>query len=143
MGVLDGFLSTWSKARETFGQGVPQTGEQFDQSGQLRQMQTTVQSAAPGSRWIGAAASAYDTANANHGKVFGELATLDQRLSAKVTESAHVVSTGRQNLDTVRQWVLDAAATVSDGKTRKQMLMPIVRTASVRSPRSSTRRTRS
>ncbi|MDT5336321.1 MAG: hypothetical protein QOD90_1826, partial [Mycobacterium sp.] len=30
--MLDAFMSTWSKARETFGQGVPQTGEQFDQS---------------------------------------------------------------------------------------------------------------
>lgn len=120
-------MSTWSKARETFGQGVPQTGERFDQSAQLRQMQTTVASAAPGSRWIGAAANAYDTANTNHGKIFGELASLDQRLSAKVTESAHVVSTGRQNLDTVRQWVLDAAATVPEGKAREQLLMPIVK----------------
>lgn len=127
MGVLDGFMSTWSKARETFGQGTPQTGESFDQSGSLRQMQTTVESAAPGSRWSGTAASAYDTANTNHGKVFGELASLDQRLSAKVTESAQVVSTGRQNLDTVRQWVLDAAASVPAGKTREQMLMPIVK----------------
>lgn len=120
-------MSTWSKARETFGQGTPQTGESFDQSGSLRQMQTTVESAAPGSRWSGTAASAYDTANTNHGKVFGELASLDQRLSAKVTESAQVVSTGRQNLDTVRQWVLDAAASVPAGKTREQMLMPIVK----------------
>ncbi|WP_354523201.1 EspA/EspE family type VII secretion system effector [Mycolicibacterium sp. 624] len=120
-------MSTWSKARETFGQGTPQTGESFDQSGSLRQMQTTVESAAPGSRWTGTAASAYDTANTNHGKVFGELASLDQRLSAKVTESAQVVSTGRQNLDTVRQWVLDAAASVPAGKTREQMLMPIVK----------------
>lgn len=125
--MLDGFMSTWSKARETFGQGTPQTGESFDQSGSLRQMQTTVESAAPGSRWSGTAASAYDTANTNHGKVFGELASLDQRLSAKVTESAQVVSTGRQNLDTVRQWVLDAAASVPAGKTREQMLMPIVK----------------
>jgi hypothetical protein len=36
-------MSTWSKARETFGEGVPQTGEHFDQSGPLRQMQTTVE----------------------------------------------------------------------------------------------------
>jgi hypothetical protein len=119
-------MSTWSKARQTFGQGVPQTGERFDQSAQLRQMQSTVESAAPGSRWIGAAASAYGTANTNHGKVFGELASLDQRLSTQVTESAQVVSRGRQNLDTVRRWVLDAAAAVPAGKTREQMLMPIV-----------------
>jgi EspA/EspE family len=125
--MLDGFMSTWSKARETFGQGVPQTGERFDQSGSLRQMQTTVESAAPGARWSGTAASAYDTANTNHGKIFGALASLDQRLSAKVTESAQVVSTGRQNLDSVRQWVLDAAASVPPGGNREQLLLPIVK----------------
>ncbi|WP_319452981.1 MULTISPECIES: EspA/EspE family type VII secretion system effector [unclassified Mycobacterium] len=126
MGVLEGFLSTWSKARETFGEGVPQTGERFDQSGPLRQMQTTVESAAPGSRWNGTAASAYGTANTEHGKVFGQLAGLDRRLSAQVTQSADIVSTGRQNLDAVRQWVVDAAASVPPGKNRETQLMPIV-----------------
>lgn len=77
MGVLEAFLSTWSKPRDTFGEGVPQTGERFDQSGPLRQMQSTVESAAPGSRWSGTAASAYGAANTNHGKVFGSLAGLD------------------------------------------------------------------
>jgi hypothetical protein len=127
VGVLDGFMSTWSKARETYGQGVPQTGEPFDQSGPLLQMQTTVESAAPGSRWTGSAASAYDTANANHGKVFGHLAGLDQRLSTQVTDASRVVTTGRQSLDSVRQWVLDAAASVPAGKNREQLLMPIVK----------------
>lgn len=127
MGVLDGFMSTWSKARETFGQGVPRTGERFDQSGPLRQMQTTVESAAPGSRWTGTAATAYATANTNHSKVFGQLASLDQRLAAQVTDASRVVSAGRQNLDSVRQWVLDAAASVPEGKNRDQMLVPIVK----------------
>ena len=126
MGVLEGFLSTWSKARHTFGEGVPPTGERFDQSGPLRQLQSSVESAAPGSRWSGAAASAYDTANTEHGKVFGQMAGLDQRLSAQVTQSANIVSTGRQNLDAVRQWVIDAAASVPPGKNREQLLMPIV-----------------
>jgi len=126
VGVLEGFLSTWSKARETFGEGVPQTGERFDQSGPLRQMQTTVEAAAPGSRWSGTAASAYGTANTEHGKVFGQLAGLDQRLAAQVTQSANIVSTGRQNLDAVRQWVVDAAASVPPGKNRETQLMPIV-----------------
>jgi len=40
LGVLDGFESTWSNARSTFGQGTPQEGAQFDNSGQLRQMQS-------------------------------------------------------------------------------------------------------
>jgi len=126
VGVLEGFLSTWSKARETFGEGVPQTGERFDQSGPLLQMQSTVESAAPGSRWSGSAANAYGTANTEHGKVFGQLAGLDQRLAAQVTQSATIVSTGRQNLDAVRQWVIDAAASVPPGKNRETQLMPIV-----------------
>lgn len=127
MGVLDGFDATWSKARETFGEGAPQTGERFDQSSHLRAMQTTVESAAPGSKWTGSAASAYDAKNTKHGQRFGEMAVLDQRLNAKITESAQIVQTGRQNLDTVRQWVYDAAATVPQGKTREQMLVPIVK----------------
>jgi hypothetical protein len=126
VGVLEAFLSTWSKARETFGEGVPQTGQRFDQSGSLRQMQSTVESAAPGSRWSGRAADGYGTANADHGKVFGQLAGLDQRLSAQVTQTAKIVLTGRQNLDSVRQWVVDAAASVPPGRNREMQLLPIV-----------------
>jgi hypothetical protein len=137
VGVLDAFLSTWSNARSTFGEGTPQTGPQFDNSVSLRHMQATVQSAAPGSNWTGGAANAYGAANAAHAEVFGKIADLDQRLSAKVDQSAQVVGTGRRNLDTVRQWVLDAAAAVPPGKNREQMLMPIVQRASVSSPRSS------
>jgi hypothetical protein len=119
-------MSTWSKARETFGEGVPQTGERFDQSGPLRQMQTTVESAAPGSRWSGTASSAYGTANTDHGNVIGQVAGLDQRLGAQVTQTANIVQTGRQNLDAVRQWVQDAAASVPAGRNREQLLLPIV-----------------
>ncbi|MDX1892622.1 EspA/EspE family type VII secretion system effector [Mycolicibacterium sp. 050158] len=124
--MLDAFLSTWSTARETFGQGVPHTGERFDQSGTLRQLQTTVESAAPRSRWTGTAAAAYDAANQDHGKVFARLAALDQRLAAQVDASAQVVTSGRQDLDAVRKWVLDAANSVPAGKNREQLLMPIV-----------------
>ena len=126
LGVLEGFLSTWTQARTAFGEGVPQTGERFDQSGRLRRLQTTVESAAPGSRWTGDAASSYDTANAKHGRVFGELAVLDRQLSSCVTEAAQIVTNGRRNLDAVRQWVLDAAATVPEGRKRDQQLMTIV-----------------
>jgi hypothetical protein len=126
VGVLDAFLSTWSNARATFGEGTPQPGAQFDNSGPLRQMQAIVHSAAPGSMWTGGAAHAYDTANADHAEVFGKIANLDQRLSAKVDQSAQVVDCGRRNLDAVRQWVLGAAAAVPPGKNREQLLMPIV-----------------
>ncbi|OPX05712.1 EspA/EspE family type VII secretion system effector [Mycobacterium sp. AT1] len=126
MGVLDGFISTWSNARETFGQGVPATGEQFDKSGPLTTMQSNVESAAPGSRWTGAGASAYQTANADHGKVFAQLAALDKQLSSHVTASSEVVAAGRQNLDTIRKWVVDGAAAVPPGKNHDQMVMQIV-----------------
>jgi EspA-like secreted protein len=126
VGVLDGFLSAWSNARNTFGQGAPPSGEQYDNSARLRQMQATVQSAKPGSAWSGSAATAYDTVNTHHGKVFDELAVLDQRLGATVTQCAQVVGTGRDNLDAVRRWVLDAAAAMPPGNNREQLLMPIV-----------------
>lgn len=126
MGVLDGFIATWSNARDTFGQGVPATGEQFDKSGPLRDMQSTVESAAPGSRWTGAAAAAYHTANADHGKVFARLASLDQQLSNHVNASSQVVAAGRQNLETIRKWVVDSAAAIPPGKNHDQMVMQIV-----------------
>lgn len=126
MGVLDGFLSTWSKARETFGQGTPPDGAKYDESEPLRRLQANVQSAAPGPHWSGTAATAYNTVNDDHREAIGKLAGLDQRLAAQVNQSTQIVATGRQNLDAVRQWVLDAAASVPSGKNREQLLMPIV-----------------
>jgi EspA/EspE family len=127
VGVLNAFISAWSNARSTFGEGAPQTGARYDSSGPLRAMQTTVQSAAPGLNWTGGAANAYGTANADHSEVLGKLAGLDQRLSAQVDQSAQVVDAGRRNLDAVRKWVLGAAAAVPPGKNREQMLLPIVK----------------
>jgi EspA/EspE family len=126
VGVLDAIISAWSNARSTFGEGAAQTGARYDSSGPLRAMQSTVQSAAPGSNWTGRAANAYGTANADHSEVLGKLAGLDQRLSAQVDRSAQVVDAGRRNLDAVREWVLNAAAAVPPGKNREQMLLPIV-----------------
>ena len=126
MNVLDGFTSTWSNARETFGQGVPATGDRFDQSGPLREMQSTVASAAPGARWTGVGATAYRAANAEHEKVFGQLAELDRQLSDHVTASSEVVAAGRQDLETIRKWVLDGAAAVPPGKNHDHMVMQIV-----------------
>lgn len=48
MSVLDAFLSTWSNARSTFGDGPPRTGAQYDRSGKLTESQNNVNSAA---RW--------------------------------------------------------------------------------------------
>jgi hypothetical protein len=124
--VLDGFYTTWSNAKATFGEGTPQTGEQYDGSAALGQAQSTLDSAAPGSRWTGGASTAYGAANAEHQRVIGELGGLDKRLSSHVNQSAEVVASGRRDLDAVRKWVTDAAATVPPGKDQDRMLMPIV-----------------
>jgi EspA/EspE family len=125
-GVLDGFLSTWSNARATFGQGDPPAGAQYDRSSQLRQAQSDLAGAAPGSSWSGAAADAYGKANDDHRQVIGQLASLDQRLSAQVDRSAEVVTKGRQDLDAVRKWVVDAAASVPNDAAGQRLLVPIV-----------------
>lgn len=126
MSVLNGFLSTWSNARQTFGEGTPQTGSQYDASGTLNQLQERVQAAAPGSKWTGGAANAYGAANTDHARVFGQLAGLDQRLGAHVDQSAEVVAAGRRDLDAVRKWVVDAAASVPPGQAGEQMRLAIV-----------------
>jgi hypothetical protein len=123
--VINAFLSTWSNARQTFGEGSPQTGEQYDNSRTLRQLESGLESAAPGSRWTGSAATNYDRANAEHRRVIGHLAGLDQRLAAEVDRSAQVVDAGRRNLDAVRQWVVDAAAGVPEGQAGERMKMAI------------------
>jgi hypothetical protein len=124
--VLNAFLSTWSTARQTFGEGTPATGEQFDHSGPLRGLKSTVESAAPGSKWTGGAANAYGTANTEHARVFEQLAGLDQRLAGHVRESAQVVAAGRRDLETVRKWVVDATATTPQGQAGEQMRLAIV-----------------
>jgi hypothetical protein len=124
--VLDGFYTTWSNAKATFGEGTPQTGEQYDGSAALGQAQSTLDSAAPGSRWSGGAATAYAAANAEHQRVVGAVAGLDKSLAAHVNQAAEVVTNGRTQLDAVRTWVSDAAASVPPGKDRDRMLMPIV-----------------
>jgi EspA/EspE family len=124
--VLNAFLSTWSNARQTYGEGTPQTGAQYDGSSTLNQLQSTVQTAAPGSKWTGGAANAYGAANTEHGRVLGQLAGLDQRLSAHVDQSAEVVAAGRRDLDAVRKWVVDAAASVPQNAAGERMQMAIV-----------------
>jgi hypothetical protein len=123
--VLDGFYTVWSKARDTFGEGTPQTGEQFDASPQLSQAQATLDRAAPGSHWTGTSANAYGAANTRHQEVIGGIGALDKRLAAQVTYSAEVVAHGRTQLDGVRTWVTDAAASVPPGKDQDQKLLPI------------------
>lgn len=126
MGVLEAFTSTWSNARSTFGQGAPQPGESFDASAILGRLQSDLGAAAPGSRWTGSAAAAYDAVNTEHRRVIGELGELDQRLKDQIDQSARVVAAGRTDLDAVRKWVLDAATSVPRNAAGERMLVPIV-----------------
>jgi uncharacterized protein YukE len=113
--ALDAFMSTWDRARATFGEGRPVEGSEFDKSAQLRELQETAQSARPGEHWTGAAADNYTDTNAQHAAKLGQIAELDERLGAEITRSAEVVLAGRRDLDTLKQWVTDAART--SGKT--------------------------
>ncbi|MCV7160539.1 TPR repeat region-containing protein [Mycolicibacterium brisbanense] len=128
MGLLDAFNETWSQARETFGQGTPEDGSKFDGSSRLLQMKSSVEAAAPDSRWQGTASDAYAAANKEHAQVYGKLADLDKRMAAEVTNAANVVTTGRQNLDNVKSWVTSMAATIpdTDADERDRKLLPIV-----------------
>jgi hypothetical protein len=124
--ALDGFLATWSQARATFGEGVPNEGSQFDHSGRLRGLQDDVKSLAPGSDWTGSGSDTYADANSRQARTLGNLADLDERLGAEVDRSAAVVSAGRRDLDAVRQWVVDAAATVPRTAAGDRMLWSVV-----------------
>lgn len=127
MGVLDAFLTTWSHARRTFGDGAPEPGAQFDSGTVLGRLHSDLESAAPGPGWTGAAADAYGAANADHRRVLAELAGLDTRMRAHIDASAQIVAAGRRELDAVHKWVTDIAAAVPGDARGDQMLYPVVK----------------
>lgn len=124
--VLGAFLSTWDDARAAFGSGTPIGGSEFDMSAQFHELRSTVLSAAPGGEWTGAAAEAYDGRNREHAGTIGGLAELDRRLGAEVDRSAAVVTAGRRDLEAVKQWVVDAAASVPPTAAGDRALLPVV-----------------
>jgi uncharacterized protein YukE len=126
VGPLEGFLTTWSQARQTFGHGVPAGGSQFDGSAALRLLKEDVESADPGNHWQGGAATSYAAANAGHAQAIGKLADLDARLAAEVDHSARVVASGRAELDNVREWVVSAASWAPSSPAGHAILMQIV-----------------
>ena len=124
MTILGAFLSTWDNARATFGAGTPVGGAEFDMSDQFHDLRSTVLSAATGGEWSGTAAEAYDDRNRAHAGAIGRLAELDRRLGVEVDRSAAVVTAGRRDLDSVKQWVVDAAASITEAKQQR-----LIRTA--------------
>lgn len=123
--ALEAFLATWSKARNTFGAGNPQSGSDFDRSTTLARLTEDLDRAAPSS-WAGGAAAAYGGANTDHQRVVGALGALDQRLAAQIDLSARIVSVGRGDLEAIRDWVIAAAANVPRNRAGEHMLVPIV-----------------
>lgn len=124
--MLGGFLSTWSQARTTFGDGVPEPGATFDNSSTLQQLEADTRAAAPTPVWSGAAADAYGAKNATQVRTLSRMAELDQNIGMEVDRSAAVVAHGRHQLDLVKDWVLAAAGSVPKGVAGEQMLVPIV-----------------
>lgn len=124
--MLGGFLSTWTQARTTFGEGVPEPGATFDNSAALQHLEADTRAAAPASVWSGAAADAYDAKNAEQVRTLSRMAELDQSIGVEVDRSAAVVAHGRQQLDSIKDWVLAAAGSVPKGPAGEQMLVPIV-----------------
>ncbi|MBV5245562.1 MULTISPECIES: EspA/EspE family type VII secretion system effector [Mycolicibacterium] len=126
MSVLGSFLTTWSQARAAFGDGVPLPGSTFDGSSTLRRLEAETRRAAPRSDWTGGAADTYAAGNAEHARAFARMAELDERMGREVDRSAVVVRDGRVDLDSVKDWVLSAAASVPDNAAGERMLLPIV-----------------
>ncbi|QZH61377.1 hypothetical protein K1X22_06420 [Mycolicibacterium farcinogenes] len=130
MSALDGFYSTWNKARETFGVGTPTDGSQHDGSSQLLRMKGMIDSAAKHDGWQGTGADAYAAANKEHASVYSKLAELDKQMAAEVTNAANIVTTGRAQLDATKSWVDSAVSSLPGGlsaQAREKSLIPIAK----------------
>jgi hypothetical protein len=125
MSAFDAFLSTWARARATFGEGVPHTGQHFDQSAALNSLATEVGRAHPGSSWSGAAATQYGAVNAEHRRVIDALGQLDSQLAKRIDQSAQIVGAGRRDLDSLREWALASAVNVPKAQAGQPMLAAI------------------
>ncbi|MGV0804656.1 TPR repeat region-containing protein [Mycolicibacterium setense] len=128
MSALDGFYSTWSKARATFGEGTPSDGSHYDgSSSQLLRMKGMIESAAPDDRWQGTGSEAYAAANQEHAGVYAKLAELDKKMAAEVTNAANVVTSGRNQLNATKSWVdsMVASLPATSAQDRENKLIPI------------------
>lgn len=127
MTVIGAFLSTWERARLAFGNDAPVDGAQFDIAAALLDQESDAETLMSGEQWSGPAADGYDGAAAEQRHAFGQFAALDRRLAAQIQHSAQVVAIGRQHLESVKQWVVDAAAHTPGDAAGERMKMAIVR----------------
>jgi hypothetical protein len=58
--------------------------------------------------------------------VIGAIGDLDKQLGTQVTNAANLVHSGRNDLDSVKKWVHDAAATTQNNQAGERMKMTIV-----------------
>ncbi len=79
----------------------------------------------PDHRWSGSAATNYDEANTKQRRAVEQLAGLEQRLASEIDRSAQVVESGRRDLETVRQRIVDAAASVPENQAGERMKIAI------------------
>lgn len=126
MSALDAFMTVWSRARQTFGEGSPIEGGEFDKSAQLQDLHDTVLTAAPRDHWTGGASESYADRNSQHASKLGRMAELDRQLGVEVDRSAAVVAAGRRDLDGVKQWVSDASAGLAQNAAGNRALWEIV-----------------
>lgn len=119
-------MTTWSHALRTLGHGDPADGSQFDDSAMLGRLKDEVRSAAAGDHWRGGAAGEYAAANTGYGELLGRLAELDARLAVEIDNSARVVTSGRAELEGVRDWVVNATSSLPGNRDGETMVMPIV-----------------
>jgi EspA/EspE family len=124
---LDAFLATWARARATFGEGTPQNGSPYDQSASLGELESELARAAPDRHWSGGAAEAYGKANTDHQRVLRRLSELDRQLAAQLDRSAGIVTSGRSELDALRAWVEEAAASVPGGQAGNWLMALLVK----------------
>ncbi|SER14845.1 hypothetical protein SAMN04488583_4476 [Mycobacterium sp. 88mf] len=131
MGALDGFYSTWSKAKDTFGAGTPTDGSQYNgSSSQLLKMKSSIESASKHDGWQGTGADAYAAANKEHAGVYEKLADLDKQMAAEVTNAANIVTNGRTQLDNTKSWVDSAVSSLPSSlssQARENSLIPIAK----------------
>ncbi|WP_155930472.1 EspA/EspE family type VII secretion system effector [Mycolicibacterium sp. CBMA 234] len=119
-------MSTWDDARAMFGSGAPVGGSEFDMSDRFRELRSRVLAAVPEGDWTGPGAEAYADRNRQQAGTIARLAALDRRLSLEIDRSAAVVVAGRRDLDSVRQWVIDTAASVPPTAAGERTLLPVV-----------------
>ncbi|MFN3008372.1 EspA/EspE family type VII secretion system effector [Mycolicibacterium wolinskyi] len=127
MSLLDAFMQTWSQARGTFGHGNPVNRDSLNTSDRLRQVGSSLVDAKSNDKWQGSAADSYDSVNAAQTSAVAEFANLDRRFAAEIDRSATAVIRGRQSLDEIRDWVVDAAVALPKNEAGQRMLIPIVK----------------